>query len=96
MAAIGESLRYRVTRGRERARFHRDLSAYGVPPSIRSQVVRALEEQRRIERQLELLTPFRRAFRYWHAFHLPLAISMFLVLLVHVAVAVAFGYTWIF
>lgn len=96
VAAIGDSVRFRFGRRKERARYHRELSAAGVPTLIRAQVVQALEEQRRIERQLELLTPFRRAFRYWHAFHLPLAILMLLVLLVHVGVAVAFGYTWIF
>jgi len=35
-------------------------------------------------------------FRYWHAFHLPLAILMFVILAVHIAVAILFGYTWIF
>jgi len=96
LGALGETLRYRIGRRSERARFHRELAAAGVPRMIRDQVVAALDEQRRIESQLELLQPLRRAFRYWHAFHLPLASLMFLVLLVHVGVALAFGYTWIF
>lgn len=42
-----------------------------------------------------ILARLHRMFRYWHAFHLPLAIVMFLVLAVHVSVAVLFGYAWI-
>ena len=62
----------------------------------RSSLVHRLEEEVRIEHQLLVLDPFRRAFRYWHAFHLPLAIVMLAILIVHVGVSIAFGYTWIF
>jgi len=93
-AALG-SVRYRLARGRERSRFHRSLAALGVPESARPDIVRRLEAERRIEQQLRLLQPFQAAFRYWHAFHLPLAGVMLLVLVLHVGVAVAFGYTWI-
>lgn len=41
-----------------------------------------------------VLAPFGRLFRYWHAVHLPLAVVMALILLIHVAVAVLFGYAW--
>lgn len=49
---------------------------------------------RRLAQQHALLLPFGRLFRYWHTFHLPLAIVMALILLVHIGVAVAFGYGW--
>ncbi|NND70385.1 MAG: hypothetical protein HKN43_02295 [Rhodothermales bacterium] len=49
-----------------------------------------------LNRQLLLLKPFQRAFGYWHVFHLPLAIIMFLILFIHVGIAIAFGYGWIF
>jgi hypothetical protein len=35
-------------------------------------------------------------FHYWHVVHLPFSVIMFVILLIHVAVTVAFGYTWIF
>ena len=57
--------------------------------------MRRLEQERRFEQQLRMLAPFQAAFRYWHAFHLPLASVMLLVLILHVGVAIAFGYTWI-
>lgn len=93
--AVLEGLRYALGRRAERARLRRALAAAGVGEPARSRLVRGLEEERRIEQQLRLLEPFQAAFRYWHAFHLPLAVVMVLVLVVHVGVAIAFGYTWI-
>lgn len=50
----------------------------------------------RNDQQRALLQPFHRIFTYWHIFHVPLAILMFIILFIHVAVAVMFGYHWIF
>lgn len=96
LSAVGLSLRYRWGRRRERARIERRLGSAGVPEPTRGMLVERLEENRLRRQQAALIRPFQRAFRYWHAFHLPLAAVMVLVLLVHVGVAVAFGYTWIF
>jgi hypothetical protein len=95
-SAVVRSVGYRVRRRGERSRAARKLSAVGVAEPVRSQIIAALDDQRRARQQMLLMQPFQRAFRYWHAFHLPLAAVMLLVLLVHVAVSVAFGYTWIF
>jgi hypothetical protein len=94
--AILSTMKYRLTGRRRRARFTRELEAAGVREPLRSRVVAQFEEETRIEQSLRTLQPFQRGFRYWHAFHLPLAVVMFLVLFVHVGVAVAFGYTWVF
>jgi hypothetical protein len=96
LGAALEALAFRLTRRKRLRRFDRELRTAGVTGSVRSEMVGLLNEEARIEQQLRILQPFQRAFRYWHAFHLPLAGVMFLVLGVHVAVALAFGYTWIF
>jgi len=67
-----------------------------VPRSLQGPVLALAEEQRRLRQQALVLHPFQRLFRYWHVVHLPLAIVMFVILGVHVTVAVLFGYTWIF
>ena len=48
-----------------------------------------------LTRRIAFLQQFRLIFHYWHVVHLPFSIVMFLILFVHVGVAVAFGYTWI-
>jgi hypothetical protein len=35
-------------------------------------------------------------FYYWHVFHKPFAIIMYLIMIVHIAISVWLGYTWIF
>lgn len=62
---------------------------------LKEEVVELALEEARLGRQIALLQPFRRLFRYWHVFHLPLTIVMFLILSVHVTVAVLFGYGWV-
>lgn len=47
-------------------------------------------------RQQSLIRPFQKLFAYWHVFHIPLTVVMFLILAVHVAIALLFGYFWIF
>ncbi len=49
-----------------------------------------------LTRRIAFLEKFKRVFYYWHVVHLPFSIVMFVILGVHVGVAVAFGYTWIF
>jgi hypothetical protein len=80
-----------------RARIHalrRSLLSQGVASRQVASLEKALHRQAQLERQLLLVQPFQRLFRYWHVFHLPFAIIMFLILAVHVAVAIAFGYGW--
>jgi hypothetical protein len=58
--------------------------------------IRALALRRIIlTRRIAFLEQFKQIFHYWHVVHLPFSIIMFLILFVHVGVAVAFGYTWI-
>jgi len=45
--------------------------------------------------QRAIKEPFQKVFGYWHVFHIPLTAVMFLILIVHVIVAIMFGYTWI-
>jgi len=44
-------------------------------------------------RRMHLFHLIRDLFHYWHVFHKPFAVIMILVMLVHVAVALALGYT---
>jgi len=48
-----------------------------------------------LTRRIAFLEQFKQIFHYWHVVHLPFSIVMFLILFVHVGVAVAFGYSWI-
>jgi hypothetical protein len=90
--AVREDVRSRV-RQRKARRF---LTSKGVPHDVHREVLALARENARTTQQALLLRPFQRLFGYWHVFHLPLAMLMFAILTVHVAVAILFGYTWIF
>ena len=49
-----------------------------------------------LARRITMLRTMQRLFKYWHIVHLPFAITMFAIMLIHVAVTIIFGYRWIF
>jgi len=58
--------------------------------------VRGIAEKRIVlTRRIAFLQQFKQIFHYWHAVHLPFSVVMFVILLIHVGVAIAFGYRWI-
>lgn len=53
-------------------------------------------EEASLERRIARLKKMQKLFTYWHVAHLPFAIIMLLIMLLHVAVTLIFGYRWIF
>ncbi len=53
-------------------------------------------DQATIERKIERLKLMQNLFRYWHVAHLPFAFIMLIIMLIHVAVTITFGYRWVF
>ncbi len=96
LAAMAQSFWYDLTASRTDRKLHDLLFRKGVPRGARAAVVRLFREEMTLEHQVALLTPFQRLFKYWHLFHMPLAIVMLVVVLVHVSIALLLGYTWIF
>jgi hypothetical protein len=79
-------------RGRKLRRL---LEKKGVPPRARAATVALFREEEALERRVALIRPFQRLFHYWHLFHLPLAILMGVIVILHIGVAVVFGYAWV-
>ncbi len=57
---------------------------------------RLMLDKAHMQRQMASLAITQRLFRHWHMFHLPFAIVMFVIMVVHIIVAFLFGYGWIF
>ncbi len=94
--ALFQSLWYDLTAGAHGRKIHRALAAKGVPPKARAVAATLFLDEANLEHQVALLTPFQRLFKYWHLFHMPLALVMLVIVLIHVSVAVLLGYTWLF
>lgn len=74
----------------------RDLSRNNVPKHNRKEILKLTKNKLALDRKIKLLRSMQNIFRYWHIFHLPFAIIMLVIMLVHVGVTIAFGYKWIF
>lgn len=61
-----------------------------------NQIVAICNSKLVLSRKISLLNSVQEMFRYWHIIHLPFAIVMLLIMILHVGIAVAFGYRWIF
>jgi hypothetical protein len=49
-----------------------------------------------LNRKIERLVTMQNLFKYWHVVHLPFALIMLIIMIIHVVVTVAFGFRWIF
>jgi hypothetical protein len=96
VGALFQSVWYDATAGVHDRRIQRLLATKGVPPKARAAAAALFREEAELEQQVALLQPFQRLFKYWHLLHMPLAIVMLVIVLVHVAVAILLGYTWLF
>jgi hypothetical protein len=46
--------------------------------------------------RINRLNTMQMLFKYWHVAHLPFALIMLVIMVIHVAITIAFGYKWIF
>jgi hypothetical protein len=50
----------------------------------------------KLNKRISNLNRMQKLFNYWHVAHLPFALVMLIILVLHVAVTIVFGYRWIF
>jgi hypothetical protein len=62
----------------------------------RSGIMKLVKNEISIDRRIEGLQRMQNLFKYWHVAHLPFALLMLIIMVIHVAVTVIFGYRWIF
>jgi hypothetical protein len=59
-------------------------------------VVQLFKSKIILNRRIAWLSKMQDFLRYWHVAHLPFALIMLVIMIVHIIVAVLFGYKWIF
>lgn len=60
------------------------------------EVVKLIKDEINLNRKIDRLISMQNLFRYWHVAHLPFALLMLIIMLIHIGVAYAFGAHWIF
>jgi len=74
----------------------RTLKKNRVSRSDRSRVMKLVRREISLNRRIDRLQLMQNLFKYWHVAHLPFALIMLVIMLVHVGTSIVFGYTWIF
>ncbi|MCC6475676.1 hypothetical protein IT157_01360 [bacterium] len=85
---LGEPFRDGVLRSK--------LRGLGVSGLHISTLMKLARKRARLGRRIQFLGTARKLLHHWHIFHKPFAIIMIVIMVVHIGVAIALGYTWIF
>lgn len=72
------------------------LRKNNLPKAQRLQVLSLVKNEMSLNRRIERLVVMQNLFKYWHVAHLPFALVMLIIMIIHVAVTIVFGYKWIF
>jgi len=59
-------------------------------------VMELIKSEINLSRKIDRLTTMKNLFKYWHVAHLPFALIMLIIMLVHATLVITFGYIWIF
>lgn len=85
---------WRLSRKRIRV-FVSELNKADYTSSDRKTLLSLFRRQEELRRRIVSLKVMQKFFKYWHVAHLPFALLMLIVMIIHIGVAVAFGYVWI-
>jgi hypothetical protein len=72
------------------------LRKNNLPPEQTRQILKLVRHEMAINRKIDRLMTMQNLFRYWHVAHLPFALVMLVIMVIHVVVTVVFGFRWIF
>ena len=62
----------------------------------RKKIVTVVKNDITLNRRIDSLVAMQSLFNYWHVAHLPFAIVMLIIMVIHVGVTITFGAHWIF
>lgn len=62
----------------------------------RNRIMKMVRNEISLNRKIDRLQTMQNLFKYWHVAHLPFALIMLVIMVIHVAVSIVFGYRWIF
>lgn len=79
-----------------KSKIRRQLIDSGIRDKKLQGVMQLVSHELTITRRIERLQVMLKLFKYWHVIHLPFAIVMLVIMVIHVAVTLALGYRWIF
>jgi hypothetical protein len=59
-------------------------------------IMKVVRHEMTLNARIQRLQLMQKLFKYWHVAHLPFALVMLVIMVIHVAITLVFGYRWIF
>jgi hypothetical protein len=72
------------------------LGRKDLPKKDRNAILQMVRKEIVLSNKIGRLQMMQKLFKYWHVAHMPFALIMLIIVVIHVAVTLAFGYKWIF
>ena len=72
------------------------MNSKGISKREQKNVVNLLRDEFKLSRRIRRLNRMQVLFQYWHVAHMPFALIMLVIIVIHVIVTLVFGYRWIF
>jgi hypothetical protein len=72
------------------------LKKHKMPGAEYKKIIGLVRNDIKLNRRIEQLDRMQNLFKYWHVAHLPFALVMLFIMIIHVVVTIVFGYRWIF
>lgn len=67
-----------------------------IPRADTNNLVKMAGQEINLNRKIDRLVVMQNLFKYWHVAHLPFALVMLIIMIIHTVVTILFGYRWIF
>jgi len=72
------------------------LKSKNLSAQERKPIVEMVKDEISLSNKITRLNTMQQLFEYWHVAHLPFALIMLIIVIIHVGVTLLFGYKWIF
>ncbi len=72
------------------------LNRKDLPKKDRVMIIKMVKHEISLSGKIARLQTMQQLFKYWHVIHMPFALIMLIIVVIHVGVTLAFGYNWIF
>lgn len=95
LGALLDGLTFDLHRRRQLTLFRQEFARSRLSGQLLARMSHLALRRSVLRRRMAMLEHSRRLFHLWHVIHLPFTIVMFVILFIHVGVAVAFGYWWV-
>ncbi|MEL0455885.1 hypothetical protein WJN01_06575 [Flavobacteriaceae bacterium SZ-1-7] len=74
----------------------REFKLKKIPKEDQKYILKLVRDDVKLSGKIARLETMQRLFKYWHVAHLPFALIMLVIVVLHIGITVAFGYKWIF